>query len=125
MGQFITSFGGTALSLLNQGAFNQTDSSVRQLVNQNTGSSSILSIHAADGNIRVHLERAQGEKGQNLKRTARANLFSLLEDALDRVCNSSNNQVFFGWNWKQICRLMQYVCKYVCCQGSSVVLSMR
>lgn len=67
---------------------------MRQLVNQNLRGLSILSIHVADRNIRVHLERAQGEKGQNLKRTARSNLFILLEDALDRVFNRSNNQSF-------------------------------
>lgn len=42
----------------------QTDSSV---VNQNMCNLSILGIHVADSNMRVHLERAQGEKVQNLK----------------------------------------------------------
>lgn len=45
----------------------ETDSSERQLVKQNMCNLSILSIHVADSNIRVHLERAQGEKVQNLK----------------------------------------------------------
>lgn len=45
----------------------QTDSSVTQVVNQNTCNVSILNIHLADSNIRVHLDRAQVEKAQNVK----------------------------------------------------------
>lgn len=102
----------------------QTDTSVRPLVNQNMCNLSILGIHVGDSNIRVHLDMAQGEKVQNLKELPAKFVHSTGSWA-DSACNSSNNQVFFGWNGKQICILMQCGCKYVCCKVSPVVLLVR
>lgn len=102
-----------------------TDSSVRQLNKQNMCHFTLFSIHVTYRNRRMDLERSQGEKVQNPKELP-GQIYALhLKTQLIVSCDSSDNQIYFGCDWKHIGRLTQYVSKYVSCQGRSTALIMR
>lgn len=80
-------------------------------------------IEIAEWSLRGHKER----KSRILK-NCRAKFVICafhLKTQLIVSCDSSDNQIYFGCDWKHISRLTQYVSKYVGCQGRSTALIMR
>lgn len=98
---------------------------VRQLNKQNMCHFTLFSIHVAYRNRRVDLERSQGEKVQNPKELPGQICAFHLKTQLIVSCDSPDNPIYFGCDWKHISRLTQYVSKYVGCQGRSTGLIMR
>lgn len=108
-----------------QGLLLRPQTAVRQLNKQNTCHFTQFSIHVTYRNRRVDCERSQGEKVQNPKELPGQICAFHLKTQLIISCDSSDNQIYFGCGWKHICRLTQYVSKYVGCQGRSAALIMR